>query len=80
VPAIYNKTASKYHFYDSVLLNVLATGKVAGDKIFADIFSKNSTGDIFQFLDNESTLKQDLGLISSLPIMPFLKAGFQELL
>ncbi|MEO5997282.1 MAG: lycopene cyclase family protein [Chitinophagaceae bacterium] len=73
-------SSGKYHFYDSVLLNVLATGKLAGDKIFTRLFQKNHPHTIFQFLDNESTLSQDLKLISTLPTIPFLRAGLQELL
>jgi len=73
-------SSAKYHFYDSVLLNVLATGKVAGDKIFTQLFRKNPPRRIFQFLDNESTLLQDIKLISTLPVIPFLRAGLQELL
>jgi lycopene beta-cyclase len=70
----------KYRFYDSVLLNVLATGKLPGDKLFSRLFLKNHPHLIFQFLDNDSSLLQDLQLITTLPIIPFLKAGVQEIL
>jgi lycopene beta-cyclase len=72
--------SAKYHFYDSVLLNVLATGKLPGHQVFARLFSKNKPQDIFQFLDNESSLLQDIKLIGSLPTLPFFKAGMQQLL
>ncbi len=69
----------KFHFYDSVLLNVLATGKLSGDKIFTSMFSRNSTDDIFHFLDNESNILQDLRVIKSLPITPFIRAAWGQL-
>lgn len=72
-------TSARYHFYDSVLLNVLATGKLAGDKIFTRLFNKNHPHLIFNFLDNNTSILQDIQLISSLPTIPFLKAGMQEL-
>lgn len=71
--------AKKFNYYDSVLLNVLATGKLPGKKVFADLFRKNKPVHILQFLNNESTLSTDLRIISSLPTIPFLRAGLQEL-
>jgi len=70
----------KYNFYDSVLLNVLATGKLSGKEIFTQLFKKNPPGRIFNFLDNQSSLAEDVKLISTLPTFPFLKAGVQQLL
>ena len=72
-------SGSKYQFYDSVLLNVLATGKLPGDRVFTDMFRRNPMDRIFRFLDNESSLLEDLQVISTLPTMPFLKAGWQQL-
>ena len=74
------ETSARYHFYDSVFLNVLATGKAPGTFIFTELFKKNPTGRIFRFLDNESSPADDIRLISSLPTWPFFKAGMQELL
>lgn len=71
--------AKKFNYYDSVLLNVLATGKLPGKKVFADLFRKNKPVHILQFLNNESSLATDLRIISSLPTLPFLKAGLQEI-
>ncbi|HZG23250.1 MAG TPA: lycopene cyclase family protein [Chitinophagaceae bacterium] len=71
-------SSRKFRFYDSVLLNVLATGKLPGDIIFTHLFRKNSSQRIFSFLDNESNLLQDLKLISSLPTLPFLKAASEQ--
>lgn len=68
----------RYHFYDAVLLNVLSTGKAAGAAVFTELFKKNSPHRIFRFLDNESSLPDDVKLISTLPVWPFLKAGVQE--
>lgn len=72
------KTKKRFHFYDSVLLNVLATAKLPGDKVFTDLFSKNNVIDIFNFLDNESNLLQEIRIINTLPTMPFLHAGLKE--
>lgn len=78
-PFIASQRSKKFNYYDSVLLNVLATGKMPGDKVFTDMFRKNSPESILRFLNNESVLKEDIKIISSLPVWPFLKAGLQEM-
>lgn len=78
-PFVTARHSRKFRYYDSVLLNVLATGKMPGDKVFADMFRKNTPANILRFLNNSSPLKDDIKIISSLPVWPFLKAGVQEL-
>lgn len=73
-------SSKRYDFYDSVLLNVLATGKMAGAEIFTHLFKKNPSHRIFHFLDNESSLSADIRLLASLPTLPFLKAGLEQIL
>lgn len=70
----------KGEFYDSVLLNVLHHKKMPGDKIFTAIFRKNKPGRVLRFLDNESTVLEDLGIMASVPTIIFLPAALQELL
>ena len=68
----------KFHLYDSVLLNVLANNRLPGDEVFTKMFQRNRAENVLKFLDNETNLRQDIGIISSFPVLPFLKAGFQE--
>jgi lycopene beta-cyclase len=67
--------APRFQFYDRVLLQVLAAKYCPGDKVFATLFEKNLAHRVFQFLDNETNLLQELQIISSLPTWPFLKAA-----
>jgi lycopene beta-cyclase len=60
-------------------LNVLTHHPGKGAEIFSKIFKYNSPETIFKFLDNESSLLDDMKIISPLFSIPFLKAGFQEL-
>jgi lycopene beta-cyclase len=73
-------TQKKFHWYDSVLLNVLSNNRMAGDLIFSKMFQKNKPHQVLKFLDNESSLAEDIKIITSLPILPFLKAGIQEMI
>ncbi len=68
----------RFRFYDSTLLYILHHNKVPGDKIFTLLFKKNKPQHVLRFLDNESSLGEELGVISSLPVWPFLKAGLKQ--
>lgn len=76
-PVFANK---KFSFYDSVLLHVLCNNKMKGASIFSSIFKKNSPQMVLQFLDNESSLVQDLQIMTSVPMGVFLPAAIKEIL
>jgi lycopene beta-cyclase len=69
----------RFNFYDSVLLNVLNNGELKGEKVFTYLFKKNPVQKIFKFLDNETSVGEELKIISSLPTLPFLKTGIKQL-
>lgn len=73
------KNKKKFHFYDSTLLYILHHKKLSGKTIFTDLFTKNKPQQVLRFLDNESSLKDELKIISSLPVLPFLKAALRQL-
>lgn len=77
--SILQDTPARFRFYDNTLLHILYHNTYPGSRIFATLFKKNSTSQVFKFLDNESTLTEELGIISSLPTWPFLKAAIQSL-
>ena len=70
----------KFQLYDSVLLRVLQDQKLDGASIFTAIFSKNPPDRVFRFLNNESSLFDDLHIMSSVPTHIFLPAAIQALL
>lgn len=69
----------RFDWYDTTMLNVLYNEKAKGDKIFSDMFSKNSPDRILRFLDNESNLEDELNIVGSLPGMVFTQAAMQEM-
>jgi lycopene beta-cyclase len=72
-------TDKKFLFYDSVLLNVLCKNKMKGADVFAKIFQKNPPARVLRFLDNETTMADDLRIMASVPASVFLKAALEEL-
>ncbi len=65
----------RFDFYDKTFLSVLASQAVPPHTIFTTLFKKNKPQQVLRFLDNESSLKDELKIISSLPTFPFLKAA-----
>jgi lycopene beta-cyclase len=72
-------TPKRFRFYDNTLLHILYYNKLPGRDIFTRLFRKNKPQQVLKFLDNESTLREELGIISTLPTWPFLKAAVQSL-
>ncbi len=70
---------SKYKFYDKVFLKVLKDENSKGEWVFQQLYSKNSIQSIFRFLDEESTLIDELKIMWSLLSWRFLKAFFKTL-
>jgi len=71
---------ARFHFYDSVLLQLLFDKIPEGHEIFTRLFQRNKASAIFKFLDNESSLLEELRIISSLQIAPFFKAAIKQLI
>jgi lycopene beta-cyclase len=75
-----NFSQKKFGLYDAVLLRVLQDKKLDGATIFTQIFSKNPPDRVFRFLNNESSLIDDLHIMSSVPTRIFLPAALYALL
>ena len=74
------KTGSRrFSFYDSVLLNILYKNTLPGKLIFTRLFQKNQTSKVLRFLDNETSVADELKIISTLPTWPFTKAALQQI-
>lgn len=69
----------KFHFYDAVLLEILAQNKMQGSEIFASIFKKNPPQLVLKFLDNETNWWEDLKIMNSVPMKIFLPVAIKKL-
>jgi lycopene beta-cyclase len=69
----------RFDWYDSILLNILSNKKLEGRKIFSELFRKNKPSKILKFLDNETSLAEEFKLLNTLPKLPFIKAGIEQL-
>lgn len=68
-----------FHWYDRTLLEVLISGSLEGKEIFSRMFKTLPPEMILAFLGNESSLKEEIQIMKSLPIKPFLIGGLKQL-
>jgi lycopene beta-cyclase len=79
-PFIRSKPLEKrFLLYDRILLNILSKRTLEGKDIFSMLFKRNKINKLFSFLDNESSMLQELYLMNTLPQWPFIKSGLDLL-
>ena len=65
---------TKFWFYDLLLLDVLANNNKKGSALFASIFKKVNVKTILKFLGEDSNIREDLKVITSVSPKPFVMA------
>ncbi|QTD38766.1 lycopene cyclase [Polaribacter batillariae] len=70
----------RFNWYDRTLIDVLLSKKLSGKYIFTKMFKKISAEKILAFLGNESSLVEDISIIKTLPLKPFLISGIKQLI
>ena len=64
----------KFWFYDLLLLDILSSKNELGSKIFSSMFKSGNSTVIFKFLDEETSISEDLQVIWRCPKMIFVQA------
>lgn len=62
---------NRHALMDSILLNVLDAGRTPGHRFFANLFRHNPIQRVLRFLDEETTITEDIALMSTVKMMPF---------
>ena len=70
---------SRFYFYDMLFLDVLTTKNHLGSELFSQLFNRVDIKTIFRFLDDSSSLIEDIKIITSFPKKIFLKALIKRL-
>ena len=73
------KKRNRFWLYDLLLLDNLSKHNEKGAAMFAAMFKHNSFQNIFAFLDEETSVWQDLKTIWSMPKQIFIKALWRRL-
>ncbi|TDS18855.1 lycopene beta-cyclase [Maribacter caenipelagi] len=73
------KLKNKFWFYDMLFLDVLHHNNGNGHAIFESIFKSIKPQLVFKFLDENTSLKEDIIYINACPKTPFIKALLRRL-
>ncbi len=68
------RSNTKFKFYDRLLLQILKNQPDKGKNIFQTLFQKNKAVEVLHFIEEKTNLQQDLKILFSLPIKPFINA------
>lgn len=61
---------------DSVLLNVLQHKRHPADDIFSRLYERNPPARVFRFLDEDTSLWEDIRIMNTVPLVPFIIGAF----
>ena len=70
---------NRHALLDSVLLHVLDASRVSGKTFFSQLFSRNSPRQVLRFLDEDSTLQEDLAMMLTVNIPVFMPSALDVL-
>lgn len=70
----------RFSFYDWVLLDVIAHKRSPASVVFERLFKYNKASTVFAFLDEDSHFAQELVLLNTVPILPFMGSALRKLL
>ncbi|WP_299258689.1 lycopene cyclase family protein [uncultured Aquimarina sp.] len=71
---------TKFWYYDLLLLDFLSKENQNGAALFSRLFRRNKTSKILKFLDEETSFLEDIKIMSTMPIVKFLKIIWNRLL
>lgn len=67
----------RFTFYDRLLLSILHRHGELGAGIFGRLFRGVSFHTILKFLDESTSLREEISIVGSLPVLPFFRALWQ---
>lgn len=73
-PVVSFGAPGRFRLYDQMLLNIMAKKGALSEKIFSRLFKKNSTGLILKFLDENTSLPEEIMIMNSVPRVPFINS------
>jgi len=65
---------------DRIFLNVLQNHRVPPPKVFGTLFEKNKPAQVLKFMSEETSLSEELRIMSTLQIFPFFRAMLNTML
>lgn len=73
------KVSKRHSLYDKVLIEVIGSGEVSGKTVFTCLYHKNKLPLLLKFLDEETSVWEEIKIMNSVPKWPFMKAVWRNL-
>lgn len=70
---------NKFWYYDLLLLDILHEKNQLGASIFGELFKRTTVPSILKFLDEETSLIEDLQILMKMPPKNFIRALFKRI-
>ncbi len=70
---------SRFRFYDSIFLDVLNRHNEMGEELFSKFYKKNEPQQILKYLDEETTISEEIKIMFSLFHPEFIKSFFKKI-
>ena len=77
VPPVSNLSSYRFRVYDMMLLYLLEAEPATCKTIFHELFKRNRFDKILRFLEEDTTLGEEISIFASLPYLPFFKAIYK---
>ena len=71
---------NRFWYYDLLFLDVLIASKGKGSQVFSDLFKNNDPIKIFKFLDENTSVLEELSIFLSVDIKTFVRSLFKRIL
>lgn len=70
---------NRFRKYDTLLLDILNNNNELGEELFSSMIEKNPATKVFKFLDEETSIFEDIKIFSTFRSAPFLKALYNQI-
>jgi lycopene beta-cyclase len=78
-PSVAVRSSRRFRFYDLLLLDILRHEARSAEGIFAALFRRNPMDDVLTFLEERTDISTEIGIFTSLPWGPFIRALVRNL-
>lgn len=72
-------TKKRFSLYDGIFLDVLERKNDLGEDIFSKFYTQNTPQEIFKYLDEETSLSEEIKIMNSLFHPEFIKSFFRKI-
>ncbi|MDA9144060.1 lycopene cyclase family protein [Bacteroidia bacterium] len=73
------KRKGRFAFYDRLLLKILEETPQKGKGIFEALFNRVDATRVLKFLEEKTSVREDIQVLASLPKWPFIRQAFKDI-